>query len=85
MTDRKKKGSVDLSSMIYGKVPPSAVELEKDVLGYLLVDYRLVVDAKAILSAEDFYKDEHKYIYQAICDVSEYGCLLYTSPSPRDV
>jgi replicative DNA helicase len=75
MTDRKNKSSVDFSSMVYGKVPPSAVELEKDVLGYLLIDYRLLVDAKSILSADDFYKDDHKYIYQAICEVSEYGIV----------
>jgi len=71
----KNRGAEMVSNMIYGKMPPSSVELEKDILGYLLVDYRLIVDAKAILTADDFYKDEHKIIFQAICDVSEYGVV----------
>jgi replicative DNA helicase len=75
MTERRKNSNIDISSMIYGKIPPSAVDLEKDVLGYLLVDYKLIIDVKAILSASDFYKNDHQLIYQAICDVSEYGAV----------
>lgn len=72
MTDRRKVNTVDL---VFGKMPPNSVDVEKDVLGYLLVDYKLIIDAKAILVADDFYKPEHKIIYQAICDVSEYGAV----------
>ena len=60
----KNSGAEMISNMIYGKIPPQSVDLEKDVLGYLLVDYRLIVDAKAILSADDFYKDDHKIFFK---------------------
>lgn len=72
MTDRRKVNTVDI---VFGKMPPNSVDVEKDVLGYLLVDYKLVIDAKSILVADDFYKEAHKIIYQAICDVSEYGAV----------
>lgn len=72
MTDRRKINTVDI---VFGKMPPNSVDVEKDVLGYLLVDYKLVIDAKSILVADDFYKEAHKIIYQAICDVSEYGAV----------
>lgn len=72
MTDKRKINTVDI---VFGKMPPNSVDVEKDVLGYLLVDYKLVIDAKSILVADDFYKEAHKIIYQSICDVSEYGAV----------
>lgn len=75
MTNRRKSNNIDFSSLIYGKVPPNAVELEKNVLGYILVEHKLVIDAKALLVQDDFYKDEHKTIFKSICEVSEYGVV----------
>ena len=38
--DRKnrRKSSVDLSTMVYGKVPPQAKELEEAVLGAIMLE-----------------------------------------------
>jgi replicative DNA helicase len=53
--------------LVYGKVPPQSVELEKAVLGAIMLEksaYDLVSD---ILPAADvFYTEAHQKIYQAI-------------------
>lgn len=49
-----------------GKLPPQAIDLEKAILGAMMVDRNGLHDAIEILSDEVFYKDAHKYIFQAI-------------------
>lgn len=73
MTDKRKNVSIDQFDLIYGKVPPNAIDLEKEVLGCLLVDYKLIIEVKPILNTNDFYNIDNQIIYQSICDVSEYG------------
>ena len=49
-----------------GKLPPQAIELEELVLGALMVEtgaYAVVAD---LLRPESFYKDQHRYIFEAI-------------------
>lgn len=64
--------------MELGKVPPSDIEAEQAVLGSMLTDKDAVVSAVEVLKAEDFYREDHKAIYQAILN-------LYNRAEPVDI
>ena len=66
--DRKirRKSSIDLSTMVYGKVPPQAKDLEEAVLGSIMLEkaaFDLVIE---ILKPECFYVDAHQRIFKAM-------------------
>ena len=50
----------------YGKIPPQAQDLEKSVLGALLVDSQAIIEISDILTPEMFYNDQNRFIYEAI-------------------
>ncbi len=65
---------VDKSTLINlerGKVPPQAVDLEEVVLGAMMIDKKGVDEVIDILHPEVFYKDAHKFIYEAIFKLFE--------------
>ena len=64
--------------MELGKIPPHDIEAEQAVLGSMLTDQDAVVDAIEILKPEDFYRDDNKYIYEAILN-------LYNKSEPIDI
>lgn len=66
--DRKarRKGSIDLSSMMYGKVPPQAKDLEEAVLGAIMLEKSAFDTVVEILKPECFYVDAHQRIYRAM-------------------
>jgi len=59
----------DLSSMIYGKIPPSAVPLEQSVLGICLTEKNAFSEISSFLKAEMFYKDAHVLIFSAMLEL----------------
>lgn len=60
------------------KVPPQNLEAEQSVLGSLLLDKDAVIKVSDTLLAEDFYRDDHASIYNAIL-------TLFNDHSPIDV
>ncbi|MEQ5792947.1 replicative DNA helicase [Muricauda sp. NFXS6] len=65
---------VDKSALINlekGKIPPQAVDLEEVVLGAMMIDKKGVDEVIDILHPDVFYKDSHKYIYEAIFNLFE--------------
>ncbi|MCK0162119.1 replicative DNA helicase [Allomuricauda sp. F6463D] len=54
-----------------GKIPPQAVDLEEVVLGAMMIDKKGVDEVIDILHPDVFYKDAHKYIYEAIFKLFE--------------
>ncbi len=64
--DRKtrRKPPVDVSSMVYGKVPPQAKELEEAVLGAIMLEKTAFDTVIEILKPECFYVDAHQRIYR---------------------
>lgn len=57
----------DLTTMVYGKVPPQAVELEEAVLGACMLEKDTFAQVLEIIqSAECFYVDAHQKIYAAM-------------------
>jgi replicative DNA helicase len=66
--DRKnrRKGSMDLSTMVYGKVPPQAKDLEEAVLGAIMLEKSAFDTVIEILKPECFYLDANQRIYRAM-------------------
>jgi replicative DNA helicase len=51
------------------RIPPQNIEAEQAVLGAMLLERVAIVKALPILNAEDFYRQLHRDIYQAITKV----------------
>ncbi|WP_298794867.1 replicative DNA helicase [uncultured Allomuricauda sp.] len=65
---------VDKSTIINlerGKIPPQAVDLEEVVLGAMMIDKKGVDEVIDILHPDVFYKDAHRFIYEAIFKLFE--------------
>jgi len=64
--------------MAVEKLLPQNVEAEAGVLGSLLIDPEAVVQVADFLRSEDFYRETHRVIFQAVVD-------LYESGEPADL
>ncbi len=66
--DRKqrRKSAVDLGTMVYGKVPPQAKELEEAVLGAIMLEKNAFDVVIEILKPECFYVEAHQRIYRCM-------------------
>ncbi|WP_276134381.1 replicative DNA helicase [Polluticoccus soli] len=57
----------DITSLVYGKVPPQAPELEEAVLGAVMLEKDKLAEVLEIIQSEDcFYVDAHQKIYASI-------------------
>ena len=61
-----------------GRVPPQSVDLEKAVLGAMMLEKNAVTDTIDILMQESFYDPKHQYIFAAIKE-------LFGSSKPIDI
>jgi replicative DNA helicase len=57
---------MDLSTMVYGKVPPQAKDLEEAVLGAIMLEKSAFDTVIEILKPECFYLDANQRIYRAM-------------------
>ena len=65
--DRKRrKTSIDMSTMMYGKVPPQAKELEEAVLGAVMLEKSAFDTISEIIKPECFYVEANQLIYKAM-------------------
>jgi len=55
------------------RVPPHSVEAEQSLLGGLLLDNQAFDKIADIVSAEDFYRDDHRRLYRHIARLIEQG------------
>ncbi len=67
----RRKPSVDLSTMVYGKVPPQAKELEEAVLGAIMLEKSAFDTVVEILKPECFYLEGHQRIYRAMQSLAQ--------------
>ncbi len=65
-------------SLERGKVPPQAVDLERVVLGAMLIDKKGVDEVIDILHKEAFYVEAHQHIFEAIFE-------LFQDTKPIDI
>lgn len=74
----KREKTEDYSSLLYSKIPPSAIELERCVIGAILIDSSSIVSVSNLLKPEIFYKDSNATIYRTIQS-------LYLKSEPIDL
>ncbi|MHC5353053.1 replicative DNA helicase [Myroides sp. LJL115] len=61
-----KSFSKEVISFEKGKLPPQVIDLEEAVLGAMMIDKKGIDEVIDILQPEAFYKESHKYIFEAI-------------------
>ena len=66
--DRKarRKNPIDMGSMVFGKVPPQAKDLEEAILGAIMLEKSAFDTVVEILKPECFYVDAHQKIFKAM-------------------
>src|SRR5688500_1217539 len=63
---QKRRSSIDLGTMVYGKLPPQAKDLEEAVLGAIMLEKGAFDTVIEILKPECFYVDAHQRIFRAM-------------------
>ena len=56
---------------VFEKLPPQNIEAEEALLGSLLIDKEAIIKIVDTIKPQDFYKDVHQMIYQAMLEVWE--------------
>ncbi len=71
--DRKtrRKPTLDLGNMVFGKVPPQSKELEEAVLGAIMLEKSAFDTVIEILKAECFYVEANQRIYRAMTSLAQ--------------
>ncbi len=71
--DRKqrRKSALDLGTMVYGKVPPQAKELEEAVLGAIMLEKNAFDTIVEILKPGCFYVEAHQRIFSAMQSLAQ--------------
>jgi len=67
-----------MANQMPDKKPPQNIEAEQSLLGCLMLDKNAIIKVADSISAQDFYKDNHKEIYQAMVD-------LFSRMEPIDI
>lgn len=75
MPDSKKSTKFNLGE---ARIPPQNIEAEMSVLGSLMLDKDAVIKIADLVHPDDFYKDAHKLVYEAMVK-------LYEDREPIDV
>ncbi|MCX7923020.1 MAG: replicative DNA helicase [Clostridia bacterium] len=54
---------------VLGRIPPQNIEAEQSVVGSMLLDKEVIPSITEILKSEDFYREDHREIFEAIIDL----------------
>jgi replicative DNA helicase len=69
-----RKNKTDISSMVYGKIPPQATELEEAVLGAMMLEKDKMAEVLEIIQSPDcFYVNAHQKIYASVRSLFDKG------------
>ena len=63
------KSGQDMTSLIYGRIQPQALDLEEAVLGGIMLDKDALTVVIDILQPDSFYKESHLTIYSGMLDL----------------
>jgi len=58
-------------SQVRERVPPQNIEAEEAVIGSMLIEQNAVITALEILKPEDFYKENHRIIFNQIAEMAD--------------
>ncbi len=61
----------DDTSTLALKIPPHSLEAERSVLGGLMLEDRAWDSIAALITAEDFYRNDHRVIFRCMSDLAE--------------
>jgi len=75
---KKLQAHIEAEAMAHGRVVPQATDLEKAVIGAVMLDKSATTTVMEILRVESFYKPGHQIIYEAVTD-------LYHAQEPVDL
>lgn len=75
-TTKKQTG---LDSLMYGRVPPQDIEIEKNVLGAILLERRAFDIATESISAGTFYNDAHRKIFEVMMEINNKNMVIELS------
>jgi len=67
----RKRPSIDLGNMVFGKVPPQSKELEEGVLGAIMLEKTAMDDVSEFITPECFYVEAHQRIFKAMSSLSK--------------
>jgi replicative DNA helicase len=68
---KKRDTTIDLTNtVVYGKVPPQAKDLEEIILGGCMLESNVFDSVATILKQESFYVNSHQLIFKAIVSLS---------------
>src|SRR6478672_6486593 len=62
----RRKSTVDLGNMVFGKVPPQAKELEEAILGAIMLEKSAFDTVIEILKPECFYVEANQRIFRSM-------------------
>lgn len=77
-SNKNQENSIDSLNALFGKMPPQAIELEKAVLGALLIQNDAIFSIISFLRPESFYESGHQEIFRSITN-------LATNHKPVDI
>lgn len=66
-----KKKNINVSEIMFGKVPPNSKDIEVAILGIMLINPNSVKVVKEVIDENDFYNDANKKVCKAIFEVSK--------------
>lgn len=58
---------------ILGRIPPHNIEAEQSVIGCMLLDKEIISTVTEILKSDDFYREDHREIFESIMDLFDKG------------
>jgi len=61
------ENAMDIGAL--GRIPPQSIEAEQSVLGSMLVDKEAISIVMEILKPEDFYRPDHREIYEVVIEL----------------
>ena len=67
----RRKPTLDMGNMVFGKVPPQAKELEEAVLGAIMLEKSAFDTVIEILKAECFYGEANQRIFKAMISLQQ--------------
>ena len=71
--NRIAQNGVEVTIGLYGKVPPQALDVEKAILGAIMLEKNAFDVASEIVKAECFYAEQHQRIFSAMRSLSHGG------------
>lgn len=76
LVKKKRRKEFDVTNLVYGKIPPQNVELEKIILGAIMIEKSAFDRASETITADVFYKTEHQIIFQVMQEISNQNMIV---------